>query len=173
MSLDHEFSPSDYDFPRLYIKGWKSNEYLIPDKTKRVYTITSNPPDDGEALGLAPYEAGWGRIFDPVDAVVTEDFAVIVPWLDGRALYLARGTRVSLVEASGVHVNLVAREASKVRPGSVLAYVVTGKGDTRTVRAGVEGLIAYIAWEPGSEVERYVYLIVDEDDVVVLEPRRG
>jgi hypothetical protein len=170
VSLDHEFRPSDYDFPRLYIRGAEGGEYLIPDPSCGVYRIAREPPSGVEALGLAPYEAGWGRIFDPVEAVVTEDFAVVIPWLGRRALYLRRGTRLSLVEAAGVHVNLVAREGDEVGRRSVLAYVVTGRGDTRTVRAGVEGLVVYIAWEPGGPPERYVYLIARGSDVAILEP---
>ncbi|MEB2835737.1 MAG: DUF2118 domain-containing protein [Desulfurococcales archaeon] len=171
MTLNHEFTPRDYEFPRLYVAGEESGEYLVPDLGAGRYTIRRGEPGPREGwMGLKPYEWGWLRIFDPVEARATRAFAVVVPWLDYRALYLGEGAPLKLVEASGVHVNIVAREGEEVEEDSVLAYVVTGKGETKTVRAGCEGVVAYIAWEPGASAERYVYLIIDEDEVEILEP---
>ncbi|MEB3851168.1 MAG: DUF2118 domain-containing protein [Desulfurococcales archaeon] len=173
MSLNHTFKPSDYEFPRLYIRGRGSGEYMVVDLERRAYRLTRSPPPGGVALGLAPYEAGWGVVFDPVEARVARDFAVVLPWAGGRALYVRAGTPVMLVEAAGRHVNLVAREGSRVRARNVLAYVVTGRGDTRTVRAGVEGVVVYIAWDAGAPHERYAYLIASPADVEELEPEPG
>ena len=172
-SLDHEFTSRDYDFPRLYVEGEESREYMLIDLERRIYRITRDASDrigSERVAGLVPYEAGWNVIFDPIEARITRPFAVLVPWREHEALYAREGLRVSLVEVTGIHVNLVAREGEEVGEKDVLAYVVTGKGETRTIRAGVEGLILYIAWDPGAKPERYVYLIVDQDDAIVLRP---
>jgi len=171
--LDHRFDASDYDFPRLYVVGVDSSEYMAIDLDKQAYMILRRSSSLREPLvsaGLVPYESGWQLIFDPVDARVTRAFAVLIPWRDGEALYLAEGVRLELVEVSGVHVNLVAREGDEVGRRDVVAYTVTGKGETRTVRAGVEGLIVYIAWDPTSGAERYIYLVSDPGAPVILKP---
>ncbi len=171
MSLNHSFSPRDYEFPRLYVEGEESGEYLVPRRDMGTYTILRGrrAPEPGW-MGLKPYEWGWLRVFDPVEAIATRAFAVVVPWIGYKALLVEAGTRLRLVEARGVQVSVVAREGEEVAARSVLAYLVTGKGETRTVRAGTEGLIVYIAWEPGGPAERYVYLIADKDSIKVLEP---
>jgi hypothetical protein len=166
-----DYSPSDYEFPRLYVSGEESHEYLIAYPERGSYTIARGPrPPPGLWMGLKPYEWGWLRLFDPLQALVTRDFAVVVPWLSYKALYMRAGVRLCLVEVSGIHVNIVAREGEEVGERSILAHVVTGKGETKTLRPGCRGLVVYIAWEPGAEVDRYVYLIAEKDKVTLLDP---
>lgn len=172
-SLGHEFTARDYEFPRLYAEGVESSEYMVIDLDRRTYRVVRGElveAGGGRVAGLMPYEAGWQLIFDPVEARVTRPFAVLIPWKGRVALYAREDLRLRLIEVTGIHVNLVAREGEGVRERDVIAYVVTGKGETRTVRAGVKGTILYIAWDPGGAPERYVYLIADPDEVVILKP---
>lgn len=172
-SLDHEFTPRDYDFPRLYVEGEESREYMAVNLDERTYRIVHSREEarPGERLaGLIPYEAGWQLIFDPVRATVTRPFSVLLPWADGEALYAPRDLTLRLVEVSGIHVNLIAREGEEVTQRDVLAYVVTGKGETRTIRAETDGIILYIAWDPGAKPERYIYLITEPEGIIILKP---
>jgi len=166
-----DYGPRDYEFPRLYVAGEISHEYLVAHLNRGFYTVVRRPqPPEGLWMGLEPYEWGWLKVFDLLKAVVTRDFAVVIPWLSYKALYLRAGVRLCLVEVSGIHVNIVAREGEEVVERSILAYAVTGKGETKTLRPGCRGLIVYIAWEPGAEVDRYVYLVAGKDDVITLKP---
>ncbi len=169
MSLDHEFSPEDYRFPRLYVADEKSPDMitLYPDKGCYVHGERSG----GIKAGLVPYESGWNLILDPVEAKIIRAFAVIVPWLKDEAIYVSAGVKVKLIEVEGVQVNFIAREGEKVDEKTVLAYVVTNKGETRTLKANTKGLIVYIAWRPSSNPERYVYLITDPNDIKMLKPK--
>jgi len=166
--INHDFSPRDYEFPRLYIVGERSKEVITLLLERGCYV--RGTASGGILAGLVPYESGWNKIFDYLKAEITRSFAVVIPWMDGQALFSREGTRVKLVEVSGIHVNIVSREGDEVDERSVLAYVVTNKGETRTVRAETRGIIVYVAWEPASQPERYVYLIADPKEVKVLRP---
>ncbi len=159
-----EYRATDYQFPRAYLDGHESIECLVPlGGRARV-----ERPCKSQGLGLAPYEHLTSHILDPVEAVVKRRFALYIPW-KGKALLVEPGTRVSLVEALGVQVNHRAREGDEVRPGTILAYILTGKGETRTLRAGVEGVIVYIAWGLEGERQRYIYVIAPSDSIRMLE----
>jgi hypothetical protein len=168
--LKHEFTPKDYEFPRLYIVSERSKEVLTLFPEKGCYV--RGEEKGGIKAGLVPYESGWGKIFDLVKAEVTRSFGVLVPWLDNKILYVKEGVKVSLIEVSGVQASLVAREGEEVTPESVIAYVVTNKGETRTIRAELRGVIIYVAWEPASVPERYVYLVARPEDIKKLSPCR-
>ena len=160
----------DYEFPRLYVEGEESREYSIVDKARRVYLIESSRPTvPTKAYGLVPYESGWNLAVDPVRATITRGILVVVPWSNWKGLLLEEGTRVKILEVRGVQPVLVAREGDNIREGEVIAYVLTGKGETRTVRSTTSGLIAYIAWSRVEE-ERYSIIVASPEEVLELRP---
>ncbi|MEB3774649.1 MAG: DUF2118 domain-containing protein [Desulfurococcales archaeon] len=150
------YRPSDYQFPRVYVEGAESGECLVLDDGR---ARIEKPCKRG--MGLVPYESGFEMTIDPVEAVVKRSYAIYIP-SRGEVLIVPRGTRVYLVEALGVQVNHVALEGDTVKPGSILAYILTGKGETRTLRSGVEGVIIYIGWGLEGELNRYIYVIARE-----------
>ncbi len=169
MAISYGFSPKDYEFPRLYVTEEESSEYIFLCPEKGCYSKTPSEKCKGVRAGLMPYEAGWSKIFDPLKAIITRTFALVIPWKEHKALYIEEGLKVKLVEVSGAQVNFIAREGDEIDERSVLSYVVTGKGETRTVKAGVKGTVIYVAWEPASVPERYIYLIA-EDPIKYLKP---
>ena len=102
--------------------------------------------------------------------MVARSFIVLIPW-KGEAILVEKGARVTLVEARGTHVTHIAREGDKVEEDTILAYALTGKGETRTIRAGARGIIAYVGWL-GDTPQTHVYVIVPEDSVTRLEVDR-
>ena len=109
-------------------------------------------------------------VVDPLRAEVVRRAAVVIPWEDYKALYLRPGVKVKLVEAHGIDVSHVGFEGKRVRERSVLAYVLTGKGETRTLRAGERGVIALILTDFSVAPPRYAYTLIPEEDAVWLEP---
>ncbi|MCE4599251.1 MAG: DUF2118 domain-containing protein [Desulfurococcales archaeon] len=162
-----EYKPADYLFPELYIKGKVSGRYMNVDLDAKRYVISSKPLHP-LALGLEAYEEGF-RLFNLDEGKVRETYAILLPWRK-EAILVEEGSEFLIVEAHGVQVNFIAREGDLVNEGGILAYVLTGKGETRTLRSPVRGVVIYILWfrdEPG---QRYAYLIANEDSVVVLKP---
>ena len=166
-----EYKPEDYEtFPRLYVEGAESEEYLVPDMETLTYTLSASRPAEGRVLGKVIYEEAWDLVLDPVGGRAKRAFALVMPWRGGEALLVEEDTRLYLVEAYGVQVVFAAREGDEVRERDVVAYVLTGKGETRSLRAGVAGVIVLIAWERGSHPPRYAIAIADPPDVVRLRP---
>ncbi|MEB3787775.1 MAG: DUF2118 domain-containing protein [Desulfurococcales archaeon] len=152
---------SIYQFPRVYLEGAESRERATVRGGRLVVGA------EGE-YGLVTYEKALEEILpDLSQPVVARSFIVLVPWRR-EALLVEKGTRVTLVEARGTHVTHTAREGDRVDEGTVLAYVLTGKGETRTVRARSRGVIAYVGWL-GDSPQTHVYVIVPEDSVTRLE----
>ncbi len=165
------YGPSDYDFPRLYVEGVEPRgrrEYLVPDLDSGTYRLAQEPPPGARALALSVYDEAWSLVLDPVEARATRAFAVTLPWRGWEALFVEAGTRVYLVEVHGVQSSLAVREGDEVGERSIIAHVVTGKGETRTVRAGVEGIVVLVAWEWGSLPPRYAVAVAPRGSVLRL-----
>lgn len=161
-----EYNPIDYMFPRAYVEGVESVECLVLNSIARV--LRPCKASGGKVFGLTPYEDAITHTIDLVEAVTIRGLAILLPW-SRTALVADRGVRVSLVEAVGVQVNHVAREGDHIEDDTILAYILTGKGETRTLKAGVEGILVYIGWLPGGDIQRYIYVIAPRNSVRVLE----
>ncbi|MCE4613355.1 MAG: DUF2118 domain-containing protein [Desulfurococcales archaeon] len=162
---------TDYDFPRLYLKGEESREHAIVYRRAGSYKILRGPPvtgDEGESYGLVPYEAGWSLAIEPLEASVTRGMLVVVPWHDWKGLLVDEGSSISILEVRGYQPILTTREGDHVGVGEVIAYVLTGKGETRTVRTSVGGVVLYISWRRVEE-EIYNVVVVDEGSVIELK----
>ena len=155
-----EYKPEDYLFPEIYVEG-EGRDCVTVDLSKGVYRRDPKGP-----LCKTIYEEAWSLIVDPVEAIATKSFLTVIPWEGYRGVYVGRNSKLELVEARGVEVYIISREGSKVEEDTVLAYILTRKGETRSRRAGTSGIIAYIAWEP-LVPPRYVFVIAK--DYMLLE----
>lgn len=165
-----EYSPRDYSFPVAYVEGVESTEYLIPILESRKYRLTGEKIEGG--LGRTVYEEALSAAVDLENAVVARSMAVRVPWKDDRAMYVAGGTSVHLVEVGGLQTVFYSYEGDDLEEGDVLAYVLTSKGETRTIRVEREATVFYVAWVPGSHPPTHVVVLVDEENLIILEPSR-
>ncbi|MCE4600741.1 MAG: DUF2118 domain-containing protein [Desulfurococcales archaeon] len=165
-----DYSREDYRFPIVYAEGVSSTEYLHPDLKSRKYIIT--PSNKGNGLGKIVYEEGIQLAFDLLKARTTREIAVRVPWKDDKAMLLKRDTPVIIYQVEGVQTVFYAFEGDDLRSGDVLAYVLTGKGETRTVRVDEDATVFYIAWQPGTHPPRYIVVLAREEDLIVLERAR-
>ncbi|MDM7275072.1 MAG: DUF2118 domain-containing protein [Thermoprotei archaeon] len=159
-----DYKPSDYLFPELYVKGYGGGECVEVDLESMVYQAS---PQGGYCKVI--YESGWSLILDLEGAKASRSFIVTIPWNGYKAVMVEEGAKLNLIEVRGVEVYIVSREGGMVGERSVLAYAVSRKGETRTRRAGVKGIVAYIAWEPGSVPPRYVFAIAE--NYKILSPK--
>ncbi|WP_062662090.1 DUF2118 domain-containing protein [Aeropyrum camini] len=128
------------------------------------------PVEGLKRYGLAVYEHAIKESIDIVGSKVVRSFVVLIPWRGMKGLMLREGTRVKLVEAAGVQVSHFSLEGTRVGERTVLSYILTGKGETRTLRAGVEGVVAIILTDHARHPPAYIYVIADESDIVWLDP---
>ncbi len=166
--IEEDYSPRDYEFPELYSELGAGGKCIWVDEAGGKYY--RDPCEDCIKLCMMPYEQAWMKIVDPVKAEITAKAALVIPWEGRRALYLKPGVKVKLIEAYGIDVSHVSFEGERVGPRTVLAYVLTGKGETRTLRAGEEGIVALILTDLSEAPPRYVYALIREEDAIWLEP---
>jgi len=167
------YTKSDYEFPEAYVEGVESTIYLIPDPDRLKYRLCKAPCEAPVKLGRTVYEEALDYAIDLVEGRVTRRFAVVVPKLDRRAFYLEPGTPVLLYRVTGHQTTFTLYEGEEVEPRDVLAYVLTQKGETRTVRLLDEGVIVYIAWDRESFPPAYTVVLAPKDKVYILEPEEG
>jgi len=165
-----EYSPSDYRFPIVYVESVESDEYLIPNIANNRYKITKKPVEN--ALGKTIYEKALELAIDIENSVTTRGIAVRVPWKGDKAMYVQQNTPVYVYEVGGVQTIFYAYEGDDLKKNDVLAYVLTGKGETRTIRVDHEATVLYIAWIPGTHPPKYVAILVEEENLIILEPEQ-
>ncbi len=162
-----EYSRDDYKFPEAYVEGIESDVYMIVYKDRRAYRLTEKP-EGPLSLGRTIYEQALGLAIDLEKAETKRHVAVRVPWKGNRAMLLEPGAKVILYEVSGVQAVFYAHEGDDLRRGDVLAYVLTGKGETRTIRVQEEVTVFYIAWIPGTHPPRYIAVLADPESLIIL-----
>lgn len=82
------------------------------------------------------------------------------------------GNTLEVVELEGNEVFFQVDIGDFVRRGSILAYIITGKGEVRSFRAHNEGYIVFIHEDPTARPMRYT-LILGSGGVRVRELRGG
>jgi len=85
---------------------------------------------------------------------------------------LLEGSMLKVVELEGNEVFFQVDVGDLVRRGSVLAYVITGKGEVRSFRARDEGYVVFIHEDPIARPMRYT-LVLGSEGVRVRELRGG
>ncbi len=159
---------SDYHFPEAYIEGVSSERYLIAFPEKGKYKL-SEKPGEGICLGRVVYEEAL-RAFDLIESKARVHIAILLPRGGKKALFLKPGTTVIIYEVGGVQTVFNVEEGNRVRRGDVIAYVLTGKGETRSIRSGDDAVVFYIAWDRESHPPKYVVIMAKPSDIMVLEP---
>ncbi|MEM4774763.1 MAG: DUF2118 domain-containing protein [Sulfolobales archaeon] len=81
-------------------------------------------------------------------------------------LSLARGSKVAVIEVSGLEVYPQVDIGDYVRINDLLAYVITGKGEVRSKRSALEGYVALLYEDPTSRPLKCYILLTTEGGVV-------
>jgi len=79
-----------------------------------------------------------------------------------RCIHVARGSKVKTVEVVGREVILNVDEASEVNIGSKLAYIITNKGEVRSLRSNFNGFILLIVDIIGKPLGYVIYVVSRE-----------
>jgi len=167
---EEAYNASDYQFPEAYVGGEESNVYLIPNLEKGTYRLSGEKPREGIALGKTVYEEAGEKAIDHVEGKTRKWLAIILPWEGRKAILVPPDTPIIVYEVGGAQTVFTSREGDHVRPGKVMGYVLTGKGETRTKRYSDEALVLYIAWDRESHPPRYRVILVDPGNARILEP---
>jgi hypothetical protein len=167
--VSSECKPNPYLVPRLYVKGLKSSEYLVPIDSGQLRLDRSCR---GECYGKAIYGTLLEELVDLVSKRVIRSFIVVLPPDYERALVVDEGKPVEPIPVEGMRTIIDVCEGARVKEGDVLAYIVTRKYELRKVRSHVSGVVVYIYSSPESHPDRNVILVAGEDHVREARIRR-
>jgi hypothetical protein len=81
--------------------------------------------------------------------------------------------RPCLIEVKGHRPHVFLREGDSVREGDKIAYVITSKGEVRTIRSPCEGVVVLVVNFPWERPEKYVIVVVSRDECREISIRKG
>lgn len=137
--------------------------YCIQERDGELIASKGCPNSCSKCLIEVPYEIAGELILDLVGSRITCDFLLM--WEgSGEGLYVKGDTKAYILETTGHRIHSIVSEGEVVRSGSKIAYISTGKGEVRTVRADVEGVIVYIYQDLTSKPEKLLFIVVGGED---------
>lgn len=121
----------------------KLKKYYLPTKCFKVLK-------DGQRKEV-PCEAVLELL---MDGIAKEDIEVCNERL-GKCVTVKEGEEVAIIEVEGTEIFLSRDEGESVSKWEKIGYIVTGKGESRTIKTPVEGKILFIHEVLGEKAYRY------------------
>ncbi len=161
-----------YLIPKLYIEGMTSDTYLNLVGEEAFEARSCKP--EARCFGKTVYGVVLEEFIDLVEKKAKKSFIVVPPETDVGML-VEKGSYVEPIPVEGIRSSIEVCEGLEVSEGSVLAYVLTGKMEARTIRSHVSGVVVYIYSNPASRIEENVVVIAPKEvvKIVRLRPKRG
>ena len=156
----------DYIFPEIYIEdsSIKSNKYIIIENERITIGNTCKPlTGRTRCFAKVPYDNALDLILDLYGNRLKKSF--IVKTRDGNLLYIRSNISPKIIEVKGWIVRILVYEGQKIRKHQKIAYVLTKKYETRTIKSPWDGIVTYIGYVFGEKPEHYVIVVVGEDDI--------
>ncbi len=116
----------------------------------RCYVLQDNVLSQVECKEIARYVAS-GKALRPL-RVCNERV--------GRCIDVSEGEEVLALEIAGKRIFIISDECTYVKQNQKIAYILTGKGELRTVKSPVNGYILLYNEVLGEKAERYQVFIV-------------
>ncbi len=158
----------DYVFPEIYVEDGEleSNNYLLLKDTGEKVEFSDNCNiENREVVCFAkvPYDNALELIVDVYNNRIKRSF--ITKTRDGRLLLVKSSVVPKIIDIQGWIVRILVQEGDIVKKWQRIAYVLTRKYETRTIKSPWEGIVTYIGYVFGEKPEHYVIVMVDKDDV--------
>lgn len=155
----------NYEFPEVYVEGVESNYYIVETSSGEYYF--SRKPI-GRFFGHIVYEDVVDKAIDLVEAVFKKAVIVVPRYRvkgELEAYLVEKNTRNCLIEVKSIHPYVLVREGDKIDLHDKIAYMVTGKGEVRVYKSPCKGLVLLVVNFPWEKPERYLIVVVGENDI--------
>lgn len=161
-----------YSYPKVYIENAEekiADEYMVlEDDTARITRSIDNAK--GRIFTKIMYDKALDEVLDKYAPVIRKAFIVITP--SGQPLLVEKGIKPVIIEARGSRVHVTVREGDEVDERTRVAYILTRKYETRTIKAGAEGIVVLVGYIFGEPVDNYIIVIVGKEHVKQLRLKR-
>ncbi len=161
----------NYVFPEIFVEdaNIKSDKYILVENERgniRIVEECGKPVEGISCFAKIPYDNALEIILDIYSNKIKRSFIVKTKNND---LLLVKSTSVpKVIEIKGWIVRILVTEGEKIKKWQRIAYVLTKKYETRTIKSPWDGIVTYIGYVFGEKPEHYVIIVVDEDDVKYL-----
>uniref|UniRef100_A0A7C4BAV7 DUF2118 domain-containing protein n=1 Tax=Ignisphaera aggregans TaxID=334771 RepID=A0A7C4BAV7_9CREN len=144
------------------------NSRLCVDLNRLCFSQTDTC-ENGRIFVEVIYERMPEMVIDVEEGVLKSDIVIHNPATD-QVLYVAKNSRVFLVEASGKGIYPLVTEGESVSSNKKIFYVVTNKFEVRAISAGVSGVVIYVGDVVGGYelANKMLCVIVREENVLKL-----
>ena len=158
----------DYIFPEIFIEntGIKSDKYILIEREEgniRIVRECSKPAEEVSCFAKIPYDNALEAILDIYGNRIKKSF--ILKTKNNDLLLVKSSSYPKIIEVRGWMVRILVTEGEKVRKWQRIAYVLTRKYETRTIKSPWSGIVTYIGYVFGEKPEHYIIVMVDKDDV--------
>lgn len=161
------FNP--YVYPKIYVENPESEvlgEYLIVSDNKACIRHKVKEDVLGRIFSKIMYDNAINEVLDKYTPLIKKSFVVATP--NGKYILVEKGTTPIVAEVKGSKVHLAVNEGEEVDEHTRIAYILTRKYETRSIRAGVKGVVVLIGYILGEPIDNYIVVIVGRDHVKYL-----
>lgn len=161
----------DYVFPEIFVEdaNIKSDKYVLIEKeigNVRIVKECGKLAKGILCFAKIPYDNALEIILDIYSNRIKKSFILKTKNND---LLLVKSTSIpKLIEIKGWRVKILVTEGERVKKWQHIAYILTRKYETRTIKSPWNGIVTYIGYVFGEKPEHYIIIVVDEDDIKYL-----
>jgi hypothetical protein len=161
-----ELNSEEYSFPAVFIKGYKTNKTII--RNGDCFIETSNVNNTSEYYGMVSAEEAIEELIDLEAPVIKESFIIIPSYTSQKeklkGLLVEKGVKPCIIEIRGKTPYVTTREGEQIEENKPIGFIITGKGETKNILSPCRGRIVLIANYSWEEPEKYVIIVVDNND---------
>jgi len=161
------FNP--YVYPKIYVENPENKvlgEYLVVSGNKACIRRKVDKDLPGRIFSKIMYDNAINEVLDRYTPLIKKSFVIATP--SGKYILVEKGTTPIVMEVKGSKVYLTVNEGEEVDERTRIAYILTRKYETRSIRAGVKGIVVLIGYIFGEPVDNYIVVIVGKEYVKYL-----
>ncbi|ADI32729.1 DUF2118 family protein [Staphylothermus hellenicus] len=159
-----------YRYPEIFVEGVEGDKYILEINGHYALAFTKEDIDNvnyKRVFGHIVYE----HIINYIDLVkpATKKAFIVIPEYSGekemKGFLIDENKKLCLIEVKGVQPYVFPREGDVIEERDKVAYIITGKGEVRTIRSPCKGVVLLVINFPWEKPERYVLAVVNKDDI--------
>ncbi len=154
-----------YEYPEVYVEDVDGDCYIVFDGVEYRF---SSEKKGVKSYGHILYEDVIDKAIDLVNGKTTREIIVIPRFKKSQeieALYVDKGVNICLMEIKAYQPYVFVSEGDVVEERDKIAYMVTGKGEVRVYKSVCRGIVFLVVNIPWERPEKYILVVVNEDDV--------
>ncbi|ABN69924.1 conserved hypothetical protein [Staphylothermus marinus F1] len=168
-----------YRYPEVFVEGVESDKYVLEINEHYILVLTKEDLEKyvnyKRVFGHIIYE----HIINYIDLVkpATKKAFIVIPEYSGEkemnGFLIDENKKLCLIEVKGIQPYVFPREGDEIEERDKVAYIITGKGEVRTIRSPCKGVVLLVINFPWEKPEKYVLAVVNKNDIREITIRKS